>query len=151
MRSSSAIKTLSFFAAFAANMALATPSRADDPYSQDLSWSGIYGLSAGNWTAECPASGQYGYCTPWDHVEYYSNSFSLDSPHVILNPTNLSSWVVSSGEYAWCSVAITCHLGGGAQSYYYDEKTDGSKCDLNPCDGPADEIWVAVGVSHFPP
>jgi hypothetical protein len=152
MKMNSMIKSCCAFASFVASMAFAGQSRADDPFSYDLTWSGsVHGLTSGTWGASCPPSGQFGYCTPGDDVTYYGSAFSLENPHVVLTPYDRSSWVLSPDDYAWCSVAITCHDGGGAQSYYYDEKVDGSECNLNPCNGVADEIWVAVGVSHFPP
>ena len=151
MKSNLMIRACCALGVLAASSAFARESQATNPNSMLLTWDGVQGLTSGTWTASCDASGQSGYCTAGDHVSYYSNAFGLDNPHVVLNPYNTSSWNVSWDDVPWCSVAITCHDGGGAQSYYYDEKTDGSACDLNPCNGVADEIWLAVGVSHFPP
>jgi hypothetical protein len=141
---------------------VARQSRADDPRVDYVNIDGSHGNEDTFMWAQCPAGGQDGYCAAGDNVYYtLSPPPSVDNPVVTVTPTAAPSGypptVVSPGQVRWCSVAIQCHLGGGLTYYLYDEQQGGTPCHIDGfnngevyCDL-ADYIWIAVGVSQYPP
>jgi hypothetical protein len=134
-------------------------SRAADPAVDYVNIDGSHGNTDTFMWAACPPDGQDGYCVPGDNV-YYSVTYPPDvnNPDITVTPIAAPSGYpvvnVSPGDVSWCSIAVTCHLGGGLTDYLYDEQQGGTPCRVNGyehnCDL-ADSIWIAVGVSQYPP
>jgi len=98
-------------------------------------------------------------CTVGDSVSYTMSALNFHSPTITVTPRNPESWVVSGSDYAWCSVSITCHIGGGGTETFTDEHVWqpglGSPvgCSVT-CIGTsdsADDMYVNVGVGIYPP
>ncbi len=147
------------FAALVVCFMFARESRADDPYVDWVDIDGTHGNDDALMWAQCAYGGQDGYCTYGDNVYYQLNRApDVNYPIVTATPTTAPygypSVSVASGEVSWCSVRISCHIGGGLSEDLYDEEEGDTPCHVDCSDvgaDLADEVWVAVGVSQYPP
>jgi hypothetical protein len=142
--------------AFAGVLSFARESRAYW-FSSEETYDTPTGRTAGPLGATCYASDN-GMCTPGDTIRYSVSALNLDNPNVTATPDNTQSWVVSSNDWAWCYISVTCHLGGGAQEFYTDEHvwnpSEGGApvaCHVDCGNHVADDIYVNVGVGIYPP
>lgn len=126
-------------------------------FSTEEAYSDATSKTAGPLGASCyPSDG--GMCTVGDHVTYTVSALNIHIPTITVTPSNYQSWAVSSSDWAWCYVSITCHLGGGATETLTDQHVwqpamggSPSSCYVNCSSNSADDMYVNVGVGIYPP
>jgi len=143
-------------AAFAGVLLHASESRAYW-FSSEEAYSDQTEREPGPLYARCYAS-DGGMCTVGDRVDYSVSALDLQHPTITVTPSNTQSWVVSSNDWAWCYVSITCHLGGGPTETLTDQHVwqpamggSPASCHVSCTTGSADDMYVNVGVGIYPP
>lgn len=114
--------------------------------------------TAGSLGAVCYPS-ESDVCTVGDRVEYSVSALNLHNPTITATPSNPQNWIVSSSDWAWCYVSITCHFGGNVTETLTDQHVwqpamggTPEACYVNCANtGSADDMYVNVGVGIYPP
>lgn len=126
-------------------------------FSSEEAYSSQTEREAGPLYARCYAS-DGAMCTVGDRVDYAVSALDLQHPTITVTPSNTQSWIVSSNDWAWCYVSITCHLGGGPTETLTDEQVwqpamggSPTPCQVSCTTGSADDMYVNIGVGIYPP